>query len=354
MSEIPSPSTAVREPPSARSRTRWLTRPMSWLRSTAWWLLRIGLVVWGTLALHFRGPAWMPLRILLPVAFAVFGIWALWRAKNRHALLLFAAVYVALLGWWSTIKPSHDRPWRREVAVMPRAVIDGDHVHITGFRTFDFRTRDDFTERYEERDYDLSNLTGLDFYISYWRVGPVGHTFLSFLFDNAPPLCISIETRPEVGEGFAPIASMFKQLELIYVVGDERDLVHLRTNHRDEEVFLYRLRVSAENAHRLLMVYLDRINQLADHPEWYHLLKNSCTINIIRYANAAGRRGGFYLPHLLNGLIDTYLYSGGWLDTRLSFEELRRRAHINKAAQAAEPDDRFPDAIRAGLPKPAE
>ena len=55
--------------------------------------------------------------------------------------------------------------------------------------------------------------------------GLVGHTFLSFIFDNALPLSISIETRPEVGESFNPVASLFKQFELIYVVGDERDLV---------------------------------------------------------------------------------------------------------------------------------
>ena len=79
----------------------------------------------------------------------------------------------------------------------------------------------------------LSHLTSLDFFVSYWKVGPVGHTFLSFIFDNAPPLCISIETRPEVGEGFSPIASLFKQFELIYVVGDERDIVGVRTNYRD-------------------------------------------------------------------------------------------------------------------------
>ncbi len=82
--------------------------------------------------------------------------------------------------------------------------------------------------------------------------GPVGHTFLSFIFDNAPPLSISIETRPEVGEGFAPIASMFKQFELIYVVGTERDVVGVRTNHRSEPTYLYRLNASADDARRLL------------------------------------------------------------------------------------------------------
>ena len=122
--------------------------------------------------------------------------------------------------------------WRPEVAVMPRAIIDGDRVRLTGVRNFDYRSRNDFTVRYEEREVQLSHLVALDFYVSYFMEGPVGHTFVSFIFDNAPPLSISIETRPEVGEGFAPVASMFKQFELIYVVGSERDLVGVRTNHR--------------------------------------------------------------------------------------------------------------------------
>src|SRR5271154_2469030 len=35
---------------------------------------------------------------------------------------------------------------------MPRAVIDGDRVHLTGVRNFDYRARNDFTVRYEERE----------------------------------------------------------------------------------------------------------------------------------------------------------------------------------------------------------
>ena len=121
---------------------------------------------------------------------------------------------------------------------MPRAFIDGDRVRLTGVRNFDYRTRDDFTVRYEEREVWLSHLSALDFYVSYWSEGLVGHTFLSFIFDNAPPLSISIETRPEVGEGFNPVASLFKQFELIYVVGDERDLVRVRTNIAGDGVSL--------------------------------------------------------------------------------------------------------------------
>jgi Domain of unknown function (DUF4105) len=260
------------------------------------------------------------------------------------------ALFLGVVAWWISIAPSHDREWRPEVAVMPRAIIDGDRVRLTGVRNFDYRSRNDFTVRYEEREIRLSQLTGLDFYVSYFTDGPIGHTFLSFIFGDAPPLSISIETRPEVGEGFAPVASLFKQFELIYVVGDERDIVGVRTNHRREAVYLYRLNTSADDARRLLMIYLARINELAEQPEFYHLLSNSCTINIVRYANAAGRVGRLDIRHVLNGLIDSYLYGSGRVDTTLPFDELRRRSLINEAAQAADGAPDFSQRIRASLP----
>lgn len=308
------------------------------------------LITWGTLALYYSNLPWTGLRLGLAAAFAAFSVWALWLSHRRPMPVVVMVVFLGVVAWWIAIPPSHDRPWRPEVAVMPRAFIDGDRVRLSGVRNFDYRTRDDFTVRYEEREVLLSHLTGLDFYISYWSEGPVGHTFLSFIFDNAPPLSISIETRPEVGEGFNPLASLFKQFELIYVVGNEHDIVGVRTNHRQETVYLYRLNTSAEDARRLLRVYLERINELADRPEWYHLLSNSCTINIIRYANAAGREGRFDIRHLLNGLIDSYLYHSGRVETTLPFDELRRRSLINEAAQAAEGASDFSQRIRAALP----
>jgi len=315
-----------------------------------WFVCRVVLIAWATLAIYYSNLPWPPVRLALAVAFASFAIWAVWLSPRRRICLVLILVYLGVVAWWVSISPSHDRHWRPEVAVMPRASIHGDRVRLSGVRNFQYRTRDDFTVRYEEREVALSHLTALDFYVSYWSEGLVGHTFLSFIFDNAPPLSISIETRPEVGEGFAPIASLFKQFELIYVVGDEQDLVGVRTNHRHETVYLYRLNASADDARRLLLVYLERINQLADSPEFYHLLTNSCTINIIRYANAAGRAGRFDIRHLLNGLIDSYLYHSGRIDTSLPFEELRRRSLINEAARQAHGAPDFSQRIRASLP----
>src|ERR1700752_1940443 len=313
-------------------------------------MCRALLVAWAPLATYYSNLPWAELRLAFTVAFVVLATWAIFWSRNRRKTATFAVVYLGVVAWWISISPSHDRNWRQEVAVMPRAVIDGDRVRISGVRSFDYRSRNDFTVRYEERELLLSHLVALDFYVSYFMEGPVGHTFVSFIFDNAPPLSISIETRPEVGEGFAPVASMFKQFELIYVVGSERDLVGVRANHRQEPIYLYRLNTSAEDARRLLLVYLARINELADRPEFYHLLTNSCTINIVRYANAAGRVGRIDIRHVLNGLADSYLYRSGRIDTTLPFDELRRRSQINDAVRAADGAPDFSERIRASLP----
>ena len=327
-----------------------MSKVLNWLIRGIWLLFRVLLIAWATLAIYYSNLPSAGLRLALAMVFAALAIWLLWLSRDRRASVVFTVLFLGVVAWWLSISPSHDRPWRPEVAVMPRATIDGDHVRITGVRNFEYRSVNDFTVRYEEREVQLSHLTALDFFVSYWSEGPVGHTFLSFIFDNALPLSISIETRPEVGEGFNPVASLFKQFELIYVVGDERDLVRVRTNFRKETVYLYRLNTSPDNARRLFMVYLKRINELADRPEFYHLLSNSCTINIIRYANAAGRRGRFDIRHLLNGLIDSYLYHSGRVDTTLPFDELRRRSQINEAAQAADDAPDFSERIRASLP----
>jgi hypothetical protein len=311
---------------------------------------KAAVVLWASLAIYYSNLPWPWLRVALALAFAAISIWALWLARNRLALLLFAGLFLCVLVWFLSIRPTHDRPWRPEVAVMPRAIIDGDRVRLTGVRDFDYRSRDDFTVRYQEREVSISHLTSIDFFVSYFLITPVAHTFLSFNFDNAPPVCVSIELRPEVGPRPSPFTSLFKRFELIYVVGDERDLVRVRTNFRSEDVYLYHIRTTPDRARKLFRIYLDRINALASRPEFYNLLTNSCTINIIRYLRMAGKVWRFDLRYILNGFTDAYLHSLGLLDTALPFAELRSLSRINDAAQAADNSPDFSQRIRAAVP----
>ena len=312
------------------------------------------IIIWGSLALYYSEIPFLSLRYVLIVLYLLIGFSAIWLIrvpyKGLFLQVLFGVIYIALLGYWLTIQPTHDRIWRTDMAKMPRAFIEGDKVRITNFRNFDYQTRHNFTPHYEEREVQISHLVSVDFYLSYWMDLPIAHTFVSFNFDNAPPVTISIEARFEQHESYQPIASLFKQFELIYIVGDEYDIVRVRTNFRKERVYRYPINISATATRRLFLVYLERINELADHPEFYHLLSNNCTINIIRYANRSGRVGRLNFRHIINGFSDRYLYLVGAVDTRIPFRELREKAYINDLAEVAtNPDDFYKD-IRKRLP----
>ncbi len=337
--------------PSGPQPTSWWSRLGNWLLKALGLLCRVSITAWGVLAIYYSNIPWAPLRVLLALVFAGAGVAAFWLPQSRRAFMVFGGLVLAVLSWWITIRPSQSRDWKPDVSVVPRAQVDGDKVTFTGVRHFDYHSRTDFTPRYETREVQLSHLTGVDFFVSRWSEGPVAHTFLSFVFDNAPPVCVSIEARLEKNETYAALPSCFKQFELIYVVGDERDIVQVRTKYRNEKVQLFHTRATPEGVRRIFMSYIDRINALADQPEFYHLLSNNCTVNIDRHVNLDGRDSPFDLRLLLNGYIDAYAYVKDILDTSLPLEVLRERSLINADAQAADLDPDFSKRIREHRPK---
>jgi len=334
---------STREPGQHRRRKTAL----QWCCVSAAALAVLCAVLWGAIVIYFggNGGKW---RVVFATGFLVLSV-AAWiqtgRLKTR-ARACWVIVLAIVAGWFLAIRPSHARNWKREVSVLPRIMFEGDRARITGLRDFHYRSRDDFDAGHKDREVELSHLVGVDLLISYWDDGPMAHTFLSFTFDNADPICISIEARPEEGEAFAALPALFKRFELIYVVGSERDIVRVRTNHRNEQVYLYSIKISTEAARRLFLVYAKQINRLADEPEFYHLLRNSCTANIVRNARAAGHTTAFDGRFILNGLVDQYLYETKLIDTSLPFEETRIRARITEAAQSATLEN-FSKSIRA-------
>ena len=138
----------------------------------------------------------------------------------------------------------------------------------------------------------------------------------------------------------------------MYIVGDERDLIGLRTNHRNpkEDVYLYRVKAPKKNIRKLFLQYVAKINQLKQRPEFYNTATTNCTTNIVTHVEAVRRNVPLSWKMLLSGYFPELVYERGALDQSLPFEELRRRSLINGRAQMVGDSSTFSQLIRQGLP----
>ncbi len=311
---------------------------------------------WGTLALHYSDPGNSLWRAAIAGSFGLLGLVAMIAIFSRfwrlRALAAYSAVFAALLVWWSGIEPSNDRDWKPEVARLPTVAVDGDQVTIRNIRNFNYRTETDFTPAWYDKTFDLGKLDSVDVIAVYWGSPAIAHMMVSFNFGD-DHLAISIERRDEIGESYSTIKGLFKQYELFYVVADERDVIRLRTNVRrdpPEDVYVYRLQGPVENARRLLLEYLKKIDSLVTQPEFYNTVATNCTGNIWLHSKVNPGSVPYSWKILLSGYVPEYLYERGKLDTTLPFPELQRRSRVNVAAQAADQSADFSRQIRVGLP----
>ncbi len=315
------------------------------------WLVLLACTAWAVAALYFDlsfGNANLVAAIIyvaLVAGLVIFVPGA--RLKWLGCLACFALV----LGWWLTLEPSNDRPWQQDVAKTAWAEVDGDRVTVHDVRNFDYRTEEDYTPHWETRSYDLRDMRGADIFITFWGSPWIAHPIVSFQFGDKDHLAISVEVRKVVGQGYSAVRGFFRQYELIYILGDERDLIRLRSNYRQgEEVYLYHTRATPEAAREIFLDYLRSVNDLHAKPAFYNALTSNCTTNIRLHVQSASPLAPWDWRLLLNGKSDEYAYDHGRFAGDLPFEQLKERAHINEAARAADASEDFSTLIRAGRP----
>ena len=323
------------------------------LRIVSWtvaWIILLAALAWAFLAIHFDAPPRLRTIGVAAVATAFVTTLFFVRGVRRKALVVLLLV-AGVIAWWERIPPSNERDWLPDVAQLPRADIDGDRVTIHNLRNFDYRSETDYTEHWETRTFDLSQIRGFDMFLSYWGPTAIAHTISSWDFGDGGHLAISIETRKEKGETYSALLGFFRQYELYYVVADERDVIGVRTNHRGEHTYLYRLRASPERARHILLDYLATVNQLAEQPQWYNAMTHNCTTTIRDHVQnvTPTRPWGWQL--LLNGYLDQLGYQRGTINNSLPFPEIKARSEITQKAIAANGAADFSERIRDGLPE---
>lgn len=316
-------------------------------------LIIAGSGVWALLALWYQlswqGIARQGLLIGWVLA-AISSLVALWYYSALLAVLGHALLFACVLIWWSTIKPSNDRDWTDDLAQNTNGVIEGDTAKVFNVRNFDWTSLEDYQVRWENREYDLSRLTSVDMITSHWGVPGVAHVLVSFGFGNDEFVVFSVEIRREQGQSFSEVGGFFKKFELSVVATDERDAVRVRTNVRDEDVYIYRTRIKDDQARRLFAAFVEEANQLAATPRFYHTVTANCTTLVFRMMRKIIPDLPLDYRLLLSGHLPSYVQQVGGLQKELSLDELQRRGRItDRALQAGEAED-FSRQIRMGVP----
>src|ERR1700710_858670 len=62
-------------------------------------------------------------------------------------------------------RPSNNRDWSPDVAVLPKAEQHGELVTVRNIRDFNYMSEDDYVVNYYDRTYDLRQLKTVDFII---------------------------------------------------------------------------------------------------------------------------------------------------------------------------------------------
>ena len=245
--------------------------------------------------------------------------------------------------------PSNDRDWNEDQMVLASAEIKDNLVTIKNVRNFKYASTTSFVANYYDRTYDLNKLKKVWYVVEPFSGIPgSAHTFLSFEFENDVFVAISVEIRKEKGEKYHPIKGLFNQYELMYVIADERDVVKLRSNYRNDLVYVYPIRADAEKTKMLFVDMVERANQLQKSPEFYNTITNTCTTNIVAHINkiTPKRIPFFNLRILLPANSDQLAYKLGLIDTGLPFDQAREKYFINDRAMRYADSEKFSRLIR--------
>ena len=248
--------------------------------------------------------------------------WSVWRSQPGR-IVVGGAVAIAYFSWLA-IPASNEGNWEEEYARPVTAELVGDSITLRNVRDFEWTSETEYTPRYYDATYDLREIETLDFIKVHWGSPWIAHTMLSFGFRDGRHVTVSVETRRREGQEWSSVAGFFKQYTMAYVIGDERDLVYLRTNVRGEDVYVYPTTTAPEAIRFLFVDILDSATVLASDPEWYNTITDNCTTSLAKHIRKLSGRVARWDPRLLvNGHTDEMGIESGWIEPRGTLEETR-------------------------------
>ena len=310
-----------------------LTRFFGQIARAIWVIFAFFMLVWSLFAFFYQLPFNMAGFVLVAVLWLVVGIYALLlEFKNRwKSRILLALMFIGVVIWWSSIKPTLHRDWAPELARSVEATFDPinpDIVHLQNIRNFEWIAPYEGKENWENGTYNVDDLVGLDVYLSYWMGPYIAHTLVGFTFKDGRHLVFSAEIRRTKEQSFSAIGGFFKEFELIMIAAPEEDIIKLRTDIRHENVYRYPINVGKEKIKNLFLNYLETADKLAHQARFYNTLTANCTTVVFDMARILDPGIPLDWRILFSGQLPSYLYDLKVVNTEKSLKELVDEAHI--------------------------
>ncbi len=267
----------------------------------------------------------------------------------NYTLLSVSFLILCFLIFLLLKKPSNSLDWSPDQAVLGYYERNGSIISAYNIRNITYTTTKNYSIHYYNETYDLNKLDSV-----YLMIEPfngewagIGHALLTYGFDDGRYLSVSIEARREKGVPYSPYKGLLRNYELMYVLSDENDVIKLRSNYRNDSVYLYPVNLTKEESQKALISMLDKANSLKQNPEFYNTFTSGCLSEALTHVNKASPgKVPFSLSLLAPGIADKYLYMIGFFKTSKNFEKTKQECRINDAAMKFSDPSEFSKMIR--------
>lgn len=253
----------------------------------------------------------------------------------RRALLAAAILEIAVVTAFCLITPERrfrdttwQRPWRRTLEA--RRLADGSY-ELRNVRDFHYRSESDFDDRYRTVVVSPERISSIDAVFSHWdNLEDIAHSMLGLNFADGTTVVISLETRLPEGAVQNGLDGFYRRYELAMLAGTPEDLYALRTDHRGETLYIYRLKMTHEAMCETAVSIFARAEVLRRSPEYYNSLFRNCSTGMRPMLPESERLKKCDLRVMLNGLADKMLYDRDLIVRRdgESFGSLRARSLV--------------------------
>lgn len=245
---------------------------------------------------------------------------------------IFFVFLLVFLGFIVMLQPSNHRHWDTDVSVLPKINIDEDQIVIDGFRNFRWDQEGLINAEWDVRTFNLEAIESLALIVEPFKDSDLmAHTMLQFGFADGQKIIVSVEARKEKNEKYGLIQGAMRQFELIYIFGDEHDLLPLRAIHRQAHVYIYPIRADKKFIRNLLLDLIQSANALHTQPQFYRSISDNCTTTLVQHIDrhVAGQKIGLRFETLFPAQTGKLLHRMGFMDTDLSYEEAKKYFRVD-------------------------